>query len=262
VYQENSSPAKIVWAFALAGFWHTIVLGQIYVLLLAFAVLGWIFIKKERYLLAGVMIGLLISIKPNFVIWAFFLLAAGYPLTFLAALASSLLISLIPLIFYGPEIYTQWLAASALRSETLIMPGNNSILGLTARFQGMEPGIVLSVLLVVGLLVLLWRRSTDAAQRPELVSAFGILASILASPISWTGYTILALPIFFSLQKWSPLTWMAAAILSIPFAIVLQLHQTSFASFIVFGWLYGWGLLALLWDVVRKTMMTRSIQTS
>ena len=75
---------------------------------------------------------------------------------------------------------------------------------------------------------------------------------LLASPISWTGYTIFLLPIFFSLKKWTVPAIISAAILSIPFAIVLQLFQTSFVNFVIFGWLYGWGILLLLGDVVEK----------
>ena len=54
------------------------------------------------------------------------------------------------------------------------------------------------------------------------------------------------LPVFFSLKKWTIPVTISAAILSIPFAIVLQLFQTSFINFVLFGWLYGWAILLLL----------------
>ena len=261
-YKQNVRPAIFLWAFTLAGFWHTLVLGQIYILLLLFTVLGWIFLQRGKYVPAGIAIGLVVAIKPNFILWPIFLLFSGYYVTFSLSVLSGLIVSLIPVIFYGTRIYAQWLEASALHPETMIMPGNNSILGLTARFDSISTGIVISVILVLILLVLSKRKIHNDMEKSEHISALGIIASLLASPISWTGYTILLLPIFFSLKKWTVPAMVSAAILSIPFAVVLQLFQSSFVNFVLFGWLYGWGILLLLGDVVAKTMMTRSIQTN
>jgi hypothetical protein len=261
-YKSNIRPAVILWALTLAGFWHTLVLGQIYILLLLFTALGWVFLQKEKYILAGVAIGLLIAMKPNFIIWPLFLLISGYSLTFAISVISSLVVSLIPIAFHGTEIYTQWLEASSLRPETLIMPGNNSILGLSARFHSITLGIVISIILVLVLLALSRLKSPKDMERSEYISTLGIIASLLASPISWTGYTILLLPIYFSLKKWTFPVIASAIILSIPFAIVLRLFQNSFMNFVILGWLYGWGILLLLGYVVRNTMMTKSIQTS
>lgn len=261
-YRQNITSTKIIWAFTLAGFWHTLVLGQIYSLLLLFTALGWIFLQKGKYIQAGIAIGLVVAIKPNFAIWPIFLLASGYYVTFITATISGLVVSAIPIFFYGTKIYSQWMEASSLRLETLIMPGNNSIVGLMARFQNLNIGIALSVIAVVALLIFSKLKTSNNMEHSERISALGILASILASPISWTGYTILLLPVFFSLKKWTFPATISAAILSIPFAIVLQLFQTSFVNFVLFGWLYGWAILILLGEVVRNTMMTRSIQTN
>lgn len=261
-YKGHTTPAIFLWAFTLAGFWHTIVLGQIYILLLLFTALGWVFLQRGNQIAAGIAIGLLVAIKPNFLLWPLFLLLSGYAVAFLFSVLSSLIVSLIPVLFYGAGIYAQWLEASALQPETIIMPGNSSVLGLTTRFSSLSVGIVVSILLVLMLLVLSKRASPMDLERPEYISALGIIASLLASPISWTGYTILLLPIFFSLRKWTAPVFIGAAILSIPFQIVLQLFQTSFVNFVLFGWLYGWGILLLLGAVVRKTMMTSSIQTN
>ena len=263
-YKQNMTPALIVWAFTLAGFWHTLVLGQVYALLLAFTVIGWVFLQNKKFTLAGIAIGLLIAIKPNFAVWSVFLLVSGYYVTFLVSAITSLLISLLPVILYGTGIYQQWLEASTLYPETLIMPGNTSILGLTTRFEAaISVGIAISVVLVIVLLGLSRRiNASIKLEAFERVSALGIIASLLASPLSWTGYTILLLPIFFSLKHWTASAFISAAILSVPFGFVLQLFQTSFANFILFGWLYGWASLFMVGDVVANTMMTRSIQTN
>ena len=255
-YKQNVGPVIFLWAFSLAGFWHTLVLGQIYILLLLFTVLGWIFLQKGKYIPAGIAIGLVVAIKPNFILWPIFLLFSGYYLTFLMSILSSLIVSLIPVLFYGIRIYAQWLDASALHPETVIMPGNNSILGLTTRFGSISTGIVISIILVLILLILSKQESSHNMEKPEYVSALGIIASLLASPISWTGYTILLLPIFFSLKKWTVPAMISAAILTVPFQLVLQFFQTSFVSFVIFGWFYGWGILSLLAALFKNSMMT------
>jgi len=260
-YKQNVRPAVFLWAFTLAGFWHTLVLGQIYVLLLLFTVLGWVLLQKGKYIPAGIAIGLVVALKPNFILWPIFLLLSGYYITFFLSVLSSLIVSLIPVIFYGTKIYNQWLEASVLHPETMIMPGNNSILGLTTRFNGIPTGVVISILLVLILLILSRLKTSNNMEKSEYVSALGIIASLLASPISWTGYTILLLPIFFSLKKWAVPAIVSAAILSIPFAIVLQLFQTSFVNFVLFGWLYGWGILLVLVALIQNAAMTSGVQT-
>lgn len=261
-YRSHSTPTMILWAFTLAGFWHTLTLGQVYILLLFLTAAGWIFLQKERYVLAGIAIGLVAAIKPNFALWTLFLFSAGYYKTAITSAITCLLASAVPITVYGIGIYRQWLEASSTPHETLIMPGNNSILGLTARFGDSWFGITLSILLVFALLAFTRRESRNEMGKFELASALGLIASLLASPISWTGYTILLLPIFFSLRQWTFPAKLSAAILSIPFGFVLLTFHTSFVNFVLFGWLYGWAILLLLFVVVTKTIITRSIQTN
>jgi alpha-1,2-mannosyltransferase len=259
-YKQNIGPAIFPWAFTLAGFWHTLVLGQIYVVLLLITAVGWILLRRGQYIPAGVVIGLVVAIKPNFIIWPIFLLFAGYFVTFFISILSSLIVSLIPVAFYGTGIYVQWLEASTLHPETIIMPGNNSMLGLTARFGSIPAGIVISIILVLILLIWSKLKISSSIEKPEYVCALGIIASLLASPISWTGYTILLLPIFFSLKKWTVPAMISAAILSVPFQLVLQFFQTSFLNFVLFGWFYGWGILFLLAALTMNTTQTPSMQ--
>jgi len=262
VYRKNTTTTKFIWAFTIAGFWQTLILGQIYIFLLLFIVLGWVFIQRKRYILGGIAIGLVVALKPNFIIWPIFLLVSGYSVTFLASALISLLISLIPLLSYGIKIYQQWLEASSLRREALILPGNSSIVGLTARLNDLTVGIVIDVILVCALLYLSKQRKSTKMGHSEYVSALGIIAAILASPISWAGYTIFLLPILFSMKKWNYLVIISAAILSFPFIILLTLWQTSYPNFVIFGWFYGWGILSLLAGVVKNTIMTSNIQTN
>jgi hypothetical protein len=262
VYNQNISPLIFIWSFTLVGFWQTLTLGQIYVFLLFFIIVGWISVQRKKYILAGMAIGLVVALKPNFIIWPIFLLVSGYYVTFITSILSALLISLIPVLFYGIQIYEQWLEASSLRIETLILPGNSSILGLTARFKEIDSGIVISIILVCALLYFSKQKTSGEEEYPERVSALGIMASILASPIAWVGYTIFLLPVFFSLKKWTYPVMISAAILSLPFGFILKFWQTSFLNFVIFGWFYGWGILFLLGAVIKNTMMTSNMQTN
>ena len=47
-YKQYFTPVKFIWAFTLAGFWHTLVLGQIYILLLFFYRPGLDFPQKRE----------------------------------------------------------------------------------------------------------------------------------------------------------------------------------------------------------------------
>jgi hypothetical protein len=88
------------------------------------------------------------------------------------------------------------------------------------------------------------------------------MVSIFASPISWVGYTLFLLPMFFSLKKWTIATVISATILSFPFIFVLKLWQTSFLYFVIFGWFYGWGLIVLLGNVVTRLKMIGRVSTN
>lgn len=261
-YRQNISPARILWVFVLAGFWHTIVLGQLYTLLLLCTALAWVWLKDGKFVLAGIAMGILVAIKPNFVIWPVFLLLSGYVASAVTSIVTSAVVSIVPILIWGTEVYRQWFSASALRVETLIMPGNSSIVGLTGRFDNMSAGVILSFALALGLFVLAKYKTSSDMNRVEHISTLAVIASLLVSPISWPGYSILLLPIFFSLHKWTMPVIISAAILAIPFQIVLQMFQRSEFNFVFFGWLYGWGILVLLGEVVRKSMTTSSIQTN
>jgi len=258
---------RLAWAVSLAGFWHTIQLGQIYCLILFLAVLTCAFQKTNRNILAGICLGILIAIKPNFIFWTVLLWVAGNWKAFIAAGITALSISIIPLFTHGITIYQQWLEASSIFTPNLLLfPGNNSFQGLTARFGQPNLGIILSVILA---LVILWRvfkRQTELDKN----NALGGIASLLISPIAWTGYTLAVLPIFFSQNKWNWMITGSAILFSVPVIFPLVFFQSSFANFVIFGWFYGWGLLLLLFGIVfesriregRTAEKTSSIQTN
>jgi hypothetical protein len=225
------------------------------------------FLKSKRELLAGIFLGLLIAIKPNFIFWAVLLLVGGNWKVFLSAAISAATISTIPLFTDGFLIYQQWLTASSLFTPKLLLfPGNNSFQGLTSRVGHVNIGIILSALVAF---VISWHvfKTKPAV---SIVNRLGVVVSLLISPIAWTGYTLMVLPIFFEKHK---LKWdiiLSSAIFSIPVMFSLVLFQTNFPNFIIFGWLYGWGLLILLYGIFfdscilkdRVAAIIKSIQTN
>lgn len=255
-----------LWAVSLAGFWHTIQLGQLYSLLLLLVVLIYVFFKKKKLILSGIVLGVLIAIKPNFIFWAILLLCAGNWRTFLSAGITASAISAVPLITDGTQIYKQWIEASNLFTpDLLIFPGNNSFQGLTARFDIANMGIILSILMAAGLLYYVVKRKP----RQENLNSLGVVSSLLISPIAWTGYTILTLPYFFGHKKWNWIITLSAVIFAVPFMIPLSFFTVNFSAFIFFGWFYGWGLISLLagilisdHDAASTEEITSSIQTN
>lgn len=240
---------RIFWAFGMAGIWHTVHLGQIYALMLILAVTAWVYLKNKKDILGGIALGLLIAIKPNFVFWAIALFFFKSYAAFWAATVAAFIVSFIPTAFFGVDIYLQWLEASTKYTpDLLIFPANNSIQGLLARFNLPQVGIIIST--AIAIYALIYIKNKRAL--PAKVNSIGVLVSLLVSPIAWTGYTLLAIPIMLEEKNWDWKYWSAAFIFMVPFYFPLILFQSSFFSFIVFGWFYGWGLLLLLFSAFNK----------
>jgi hypothetical protein len=120
------------------------------------------------------------------------------------------------------------------------MPGNSSLIGLTSRLGYPEIGIWLALTLLVVTAILLFTRSRGVRVDEELIHAAGITLSLLASPISWAGYTIFTLPYFLSQKKWSIPIIIAAGILILPFNFNMHFYYNfGRFGFVFWGWWYG-----------------------
>lgn len=239
---------RLAWALGLAGLWHTLELGQVYVHLLLIATLAWLALERGRSILAGVLIGLLVAIKPSLAVWPLLLLLGGHWTVALMAGGVAALLSLVPVVLYGPGIYLGWLRAS--NSFTgMLLPGNSSLPAIAARLGLPWLGPVLAAGLVLGIAALVWRRRPPALA----VSGLGIVASLLASPITWVGYTLLVLPILYG-RRWSLPLRAAAVILAIPFPMIERWFQVSPVHFVVLGSLYGGALMLVLAELVHEIM--------
>jgi Glycosyltransferase family 87 len=242
-YPTSTNLTRIAWALSLAGFWHMIALGQIYAPLLILAIGVWIFTERGDHKLAGLALGAIIAIKPNFVFWLVLLGVTGYTAAALTAAIVALALSILPALIFGVEVYKQWLTALFnYPSRGLSIAGNTSFQSLTARFGSALPGTLISLLFIAGSLYFAHQHKFSLNR----INTLGLVGSLLISPFSWVGYTILTLPIFFARSRWSWPYKLSAALLSFPYILILYFFQKSFFNLVLFGWLYGWGLLFIL----------------
>src|SRR5690349_14584224 len=77
-YPKSRTLTRILWAISLAGFWNIILLGQIYAPILLLAIGVWILTERGDHKLAGIALGAIIAIKPNFAFWLLLLGSTGY----------------------------------------------------------------------------------------------------------------------------------------------------------------------------------------
>jgi hypothetical protein len=242
-HPESKNLLRLVWALTIASLWTTIALGQVYAFLLIFVAAAWLLAEKHYDKLAGLAIGVVVAIKPNFCFWLALLLIAGYWTMAVTAVLTGLTLSLLPVMLWGPGIYVQWLTALAnYPSLGLLIAGNSSFTSLAARLGIPLLGWTISLLFLSFSLYFAYRNK-GAFQR---IHALGIVGSILLSPLSWVGYSMLTLPIFFSKAHWNWYLNVAAGLLAFPYVITLYFFQNSLFHSVLFGWLYGWGLVFLL----------------
>ncbi len=246
-YPTARTSLHLIWAFNLAGLWHTLLLGQVYVPL-ALAVVGaCLLVENGRPLPAGLLMGAVVAFKPNFAIWPLLLAVAGNWVCALAALGAAGALSLLPVAVFGPRIYTQWLAAAANPGLLTMLPGNNSLQGVAARLGIASLGVPLAAVLVVAVAALACFRRPA----PGSASGLGLVASLLASPVSWAGYTLLLLPVLIG-RRWAGPLRVGALLLLCPLAIVWYLSLGSRWLLAGVGSLYALALLLILAGLARE----------
>jgi hypothetical protein len=244
-----------VWAFALAGFWDTLYLGQIYTPLVLATVGAWLLLERGKVVQAGILIGLLVSMKPNFLVWPVLLFLAGYWRPAFAAAVTAAIVATVPLAAFGPQIYLDWLALVASDGERAVFLTNASFAGLASRAGLPLLGPLLGGLLLLSLAAwAFWRR-------PQVVdiSCLALLAALLASPLGWIHYTLFLLPVL--LHHWHRAwAWPVAAALTIPVPLVLAQFGKPALTQLTTGSVYGWSLILLLIGLIAQQAVHASAQ--
>lgn len=253
-YRPEAPLVPALAAFAAAGFWDTLILGQIYVPLALAAVGAWLLLERDRPIAAGILIGIVVAVKPNFLVWPGLLFLAGHYRAAFACGASAVALSIIPALLYGPEVYRFWLDLVANDEGRAVFLTNASLPGLFQRFGLNSLGMAASLLLLAGLAFWAWRRRPD----PLLASALGLLGALLASPLAWIHYTLFLLPLFFWLRM-TPLLSVTALLLIVPVTVILDRFMVAPAwQQATIGSAYGWALLLLFAAVLLQVRDPRT----
>jgi alpha-1,2-mannosyltransferase len=187
------SMAVLVTVLASSPLHGTLVLGQIYPLLLVGLVSGWIAERRGRPVMAAVLYGITVALKPS--LGPLLLLPAVQRrwLPLRAGLISATAATLFGVLVAGPSSAIEWLkiAFSEPVPDTV---DNASLPGLAVRF-GLPGvlGMVLGAAVLVGTLV--WCGRHRDRIDPAGTVPFAVLAAGLAcSPISWHNYLMLLWP--------------------------------------------------------------------
>jgi hypothetical protein len=246
-YSKHISLLRILWALSMAGLWTTIALGQIYVPILLLATGAWLWMEKGRFKLAGIALGMIIALKPNFIFWLVLIGLTGNFVVVVSGVLTALVLTLIPFIMWGPSIYRQWVTAlSEYPSFGILIAGNSSLQSLGEHMNFAFFGVIAAIVLTCLTLYIVYRNKYLSE---ETINSLGILGSLLISPFAWVGYTILTLPIFLSKPKWNWRILISALLMVFPYILVMYFSGRNHFTSVVFGWLYGWGLLILMIDL-------------
>jgi len=241
------------WALSLGGFWHTIELGQVYVLLAALAAGAWLSLRSERPLLAAMFLGLLAALKPNFIVWPLLLALSGQRRSGLLGLAIFAAVSAVPLFIDGLWIYREWMSTTPSLADAAAgmakIGGNSSLLALTGRFGVAPLGIALSGLLTLTMAWIAYRRFVP----PLHLSALALVTTLLLGPVAWAGYSIVLLPVF-AWMRWRAATFVAAACLSVPYWLVMQAGDIATVHRQLVESVYAAGLLLVLGSLLLPVL--------
>jgi hypothetical protein len=220
--------------------------GQVTGIVMLLMTTAWSLSRRNRWVMCGVVLGVIISVKPFFV---FLLLIPVLHRQYRALLAAggSISVALLgTLIFCGPQSLARWLETGRL-INWFQHPANASLLGLLARAGAPSwPwwGVLstLAVLATVGLTV--GRHSIDTEW-----AAYALL-SILVCPLGWDYYVpTVAGPLVAVARRHGRIVFAGTGFIW-PIPLAVALVPTSTWSLASVGSLQTYSLLALWMGVV------------
>lgn len=258
IVRANPHPAlrqRILLVLGMAGVWYTFELGQVYMLLLLLTTVAWLAFRKKSLILAGLPIGLLCAFKPSFLVWPVLLVLARHRKAGISALATFAAVTLAPLASAnGLELYRQWEAACR-HFNGFALSYNSSIVAMLSRldpYTGVshnfrDIGCGLTVVFLMALAWIAFRKAPDVFRTSEIA----LVASILAGPVSWAGYTVVLIPMLYE-RRMNALTRIGWIILCIPLAAVFWAAGGSVLSFKLLGAPYFYGLVLIGTSLIHE----------
>lgn len=171
----------------------TLVLGQIYPVLLVGLVAGWLAERRGHPVLAAVLFGITVALKPSLAPVLLLFAAQRRWVSLRAGVASAVVASLVGVAICGPTSGLAWLRI-AFSSPVPDTVDNASLPGLAVRL-GVPPvlGLVAGLVVLGGTLVVLGRQRDRVD--PAGTAVWAVLAAgLLLSPIAWHNYLMLLWP--------------------------------------------------------------------
>ena len=170
-----------------------LVLGQIYGILLVGLTAGWIAERRGRPVLAAVLYGVTVALKPSLAPVLLLALAQRRWVPLRAGLAAAAAATLLGVLVAGPGSGLEWLRI-AFGEGVPDSVDNASLPGLSTRF-GLTPlpGMLLGAGVLVG--TLLWCAHHRERIDPAGTAPWAALAAgLLFAPIAWHNYLLLLVP--------------------------------------------------------------------
>jgi len=204
---------QILWLLLCIPVQNTITSGQIYGLLVLLAALAYCFHQRGQHITAAVAIGLLVACKPTMAFLLPFLWLAHHRTIALYATTVTCIASTLPLLFHGPRIYTQWVAA--LRGDMHWLASTDiAPIAILRRHGHPHVGFILAEALAIALAWWQWKK------RPAFIDSCGaaVCAGILCAPLAWHAYIFIAAP-FFVARRWTLYATLGACLLFYPLGL-------------------------------------------
>ncbi|WP_300007881.1 glycosyltransferase family 87 protein [Pseudonocardia sp.] len=189
----GTTVAVVLAVLASSPLHGTLVLGQIYPLLLVGLVAGWLAERRGRPVLAAACVGITVALKPSLAPLLLLPAVQRRMVPLRAGLVSAAVATLVGVLVAGPSSAIQWMTI-ALTEGVPDTVDNASLPGLAMRL-GVAPmlGFVAGLAVLVGTLAWLGRhrdRVDPAGTAPWAVVAAGLLFS----PIAWHNYLLILVP--------------------------------------------------------------------
>ena len=204
--ERRRSAALLVLLAALAlgkFFGHELILGQVNILFGVLAAMAFLAMKGRNQLLAGVLIGLTIAIKPYGVLFLPWLAARRKMASVVGAVVTAGAIALLPVAIYGWSEtialhQAWWNTVSETTPSNLVNPDNVSFASMWVKWLGAgTPATVLAVataLAALGAAVLVFVRRAGLAFPEALEGSLLLMLVPLLSPQGWDYVLLLAAP--------------------------------------------------------------------
>jgi hypothetical protein len=207
IWRYRMERKQLWWLLTGGALIGTFTLQQSYSVLFLIAAAAWWLLDTDREIGAGICLGLLCAIKPNFAVWPLALALTGRRRLAAPAVLVFLVLAVVPIVVYGPAVYPEWIRAAATDSHS-IFPSDVSLVGNATRWGVRPLGYALSALLLLITCVL----AKFGKPTVREVSGFAICAAILCSPLAWMHYALVLAPVFLS-RFWTKPQQFAALLL-------------------------------------------------